>query len=113
MGLLLALTLISRNSIEALAHPLWFLYGSAATSVLYTYRNWFGYIGGLNLAVFMMSVIPVVFKRASDAVGSTGQSIGKVYFTAMLVYCLLGLASIWTVAYAFVWVFVTFLCIHT
>ncbi|KAJ7127156.1 Frag1/DRAM/Sfk1 family-domain-containing protein [Mycena epipterygia] len=102
IGLLLALTLISRNSTEALAHPLWFCYGSAATAVLYTYKNWLGYIGGLNLAVFVMSVIPVVFKRASDAVGSTGQSIGKVYFTAMLVYCLLGLASIWTVAYAFV-----------
>ncbi|KAJ7475684.1 Frag1/DRAM/Sfk1 family-domain-containing protein [Mycena latifolia] len=101
-GLLLALTLISWNSIDTLTHPLWFFYGSAAAAVLYAYRNWLGYTGGLNLAVFTMSVIPIVFKRASEATGSTGQSTGKVYFTAMLVYCVLGLASVWTVAYAFV-----------
>ncbi|KAJ6544817.1 Frag1/DRAM/Sfk1 family-domain-containing protein [Mycena vulgaris] len=102
VGLLLAVTLVSRTSIDALAHPVWFFYGSAAAAVLYTYKNWLGYVGGLNLAVFIMSAIPLVLKRASDAAGSTGQSTGKVYFTAMLVYCLLGLASIWTVAYAFV-----------
>ncbi|KAJ7722557.1 Frag1/DRAM/Sfk1 family-domain-containing protein [Mycena maculata] len=102
IGLLLALTLISSNAVDVLAHPLWFLYGSAAATVLYAYRNWLGYTGGLNLAVFIMSIIPIVFKRASDAAGTTGQSTGKVYFAAMLVYCLLGLASIWTVAYAFV-----------
>ncbi|KAJ7494594.1 Frag1/DRAM/Sfk1 family-domain-containing protein [Mycena galericulata] len=102
IGLLLPLTLISWNAIDVLAHPLWFAYGSAATAVLYTYRNWLGYAGGLNLAVFIMSIIPVVFKRASDAAGSPGNSPGKVYFTAMVVYCVLILSSIWTVAYAFV-----------
>ncbi|KAJ7104300.1 Frag1/DRAM/Sfk1 family-domain-containing protein [Mycena belliarum] len=102
MGLLLALSLISWNSIDVLAHPLWFCYGSASAAMLYTYRNWLGYTGGLNLAVFSMSIIPIVLKGASTAAGNTGQSTGKVYFTAMVVYCLLGLASIWTVAYAFV-----------
>ncbi|KAJ7274491.1 Frag1/DRAM/Sfk1 family-domain-containing protein [Mycena haematopus] len=102
LGLLLTLTLASWNSTNLLAHPLWFAYGSAATAVLYTYRNWLGYIGGLNLAIFIMSVIPIVFQRASAAAGSTWESTGKVYFTAMLVYCLLAAASIWTVAYAFV-----------
>ncbi|KAJ7931407.1 Frag1/DRAM/Sfk1 family-domain-containing protein [Mycena leptocephala] len=81
-------------SIDTLAHPLWFAYGSAATAVLYTYRNWLGYIGGLNLAIFTMSVIPIVLKRASAAAG--------VYFTAMLVYCLFCLLAVATVAYAFV-----------
>ncbi|KAJ7674200.1 Frag1/DRAM/Sfk1 family-domain-containing protein [Mycena rosella] len=65
LGLFLALTLISWTSVDRLAHPLWFLYGSASAAVLYTYRNWLGYAGGLNLAVFVMSVIPVVLKRAS------------------------------------------------
>ncbi|KAJ6577178.1 Frag1/DRAM/Sfk1 family-domain-containing protein [Mycena capillaripes] len=102
MGLLLTLTFISWKSIDTLAHPLWFIYGSAATAVLYTSRNWLGYIGGLNLAVFVMSVIPIVLKRASAAAGSTGGSTGKVYFTAMLVYCLLVITSAITVAYAFV-----------
>ncbi|KAJ6513352.1 Frag1/DRAM/Sfk1 family-domain-containing protein [Mycena sanguinolenta] len=99
LGFLLTLTLAST---DVLSHPLWFAYGSAATAVLYTYKNWLGYIGGLNLAVFIMSVIPVVLQRASAAAGSSWESTGKVYFTAMLVYCLLAAASIWTVAYAFV-----------
>jgi hypothetical protein len=102
LGLLLTLACISRKSTDMFAHPLWFTYGCAATTVLYIYRNWVGYIGGLNLAIFIMPVIPVVLKRASAAAGSTWDSTGKVYFTAMLVYCLLAAASIWTVAYAFV-----------
>ncbi|KAJ7650428.1 Frag1/DRAM/Sfk1 family-domain-containing protein [Roridomyces roridus] len=102
IGLLLALILISCNKIDKLAHVAWFAYGSAAAMILYRERNWLGYSGGLNFAIFIMSIIPIVFKRASDAAGSAGNSIGKIYFTAMLVYCLLLLASIWTVAYAFV-----------
>ncbi|KAJ7773105.1 Frag1/DRAM/Sfk1 family-domain-containing protein [Mycena metata] len=102
IGLFLATTVISWASIDGLAHPLWFFYGCTGATILYTYRNWLGYMGGLNLAIFIMSVIPIVLRRASAAAGSRGESTGKVYFTAMLVYCLLGLASIWTVAYAFV-----------
>ncbi|KAJ6494715.1 Frag1/DRAM/Sfk1 family-domain-containing protein [Mycena vitilis] len=102
IGLLLTITSISRKSIEALAHPLWFVYGCAASVVLYTYRNWLGYIGGLNLAIFAMSIIPVVLQRASAATQSAGGSTGKVYCTAMLVYCLLVISSIVSVAYAFV-----------
>ncbi|KAJ7178611.1 Frag1/DRAM/Sfk1 family-domain-containing protein [Mycena crocata] len=102
IGLLLAITVTSSGSLNTVAHPLWFVYGATASAVLYTYRNWIGYTGGLNLAIFTMSVIPLVLKRASNAAGNVGQYTGKVYFTAMLVYCLLGLASVWTVAYAFV-----------
>ncbi|KAJ7903628.1 Frag1/DRAM/Sfk1 family-domain-containing protein [Mycena olivaceomarginata] len=102
LGLLLTLACISQKSTDIFAHPLWFAYGCAATTVIYMYRNWVGYIGGLNLAVFIMPVIPLALKRASAAAGSTWDSTGKVYFTAMLVYCLLAAASIWTVAYAFV-----------
>ncbi|KAK7033044.1 protein cwh43 [Favolaschia claudopus] len=101
-GLLLALTSVTHDLTDILAHPLWFTYGSAATIVLYAYRDWSGYFGGLNLAVFITSIIPIVLKQASAASGSTWQSTGKVYFTAMLVYCLLALSSTWTVAYAFV-----------
>ncbi|KAJ6607371.1 Frag1/DRAM/Sfk1 family-domain-containing protein [Mycena sp. CBHHK59/15] len=101
-GLFLALFVVSRRSIDLLRHPFWFVYGSIAAWVLYTYRNWLGYVGGLNLAVFVMSIIPVILPRASAMTGTAGESTGKVYFAAMLVYCLFGMASIWTVAYAFV-----------
>lgn len=69
---------------------------------MYRHRDWAGYVGGLNLALFLMSITPLVFHRAAAAaLGGTGK-IGRVYFTALLVYCLLNLASIFTVAYAFV-----------
>ncbi|CAK5268576.1 unnamed protein product [Mycena citricolor] len=81
-------------------HPGWFLYGALSTAVLFTYRNWLGYIGGLNLAVFAMSGMPSILSRAGAAAREHGP--GRVYFAAMLVYALLGVSSVWTVAYAFV-----------
>ncbi|KAF8962704.1 Frag1/DRAM/Sfk1 family-domain-containing protein [Flammula alnicola] len=69
-----------------------------------------GYGGGLGVAVFLMSVLPLGFERAAEAaVGSGGGGgggkelrVAKVYTTALGVYCVLNLASIFTVAYAFV-----------
>ncbi|PPQ98754.1 White hypersensitive protein [Panaeolus cyanescens] len=88
---------------------LWFHFGAASCYVMYTYRNWLGYIGGLGVAMFLMSIIPLVFQTAANAAvytdatsGRTVYAVRGVYTTAFVVYCLLNLASIFTVAYAFV-----------
>ncbi|EGO24579.1 hypothetical protein SERLADRAFT_369838 [Serpula lacrymans var. lacrymans S7.9] len=80
-----------------LTHPAWFAYGTANAIVMYQYRNWIGYVGGLNLAVFLMSLLPPVLQQAAAA-----GKVGRTYFTAFFVVIILDLASIWTVAYAFV-----------
>lgn len=98
LGLLVATLLASRKS-NILTHPVWFIYGACSSFVMYWYRDWVGYTGGLNLAVFLMSIIPQILEGAASA--SAGR-VAKTYFTAWLVTCLLDLADVWTVAYAFV-----------
>ena len=84
---------------EILEHPAWLAFGAASTWVMYTYKNWAGYVGGLGLAFWTMSITPMVFQRTRAlAVGK----VARTYTTAFLVYCLLALASLFTVAYAFV-----------
>ncbi|KIL67488.1 hypothetical protein M378DRAFT_185572 [Amanita muscaria Koide BX008] len=78
-------------------HIAWFLYGVASTFVLYQYRNWLGYIGGLNFSVFLMSIVPLVILRAA----ATPRPV-LTYSVAMLIYCFLHVAWVFTVAYAFV-----------
>ncbi|KXN85854.1 Protein cwh43 [Leucoagaricus sp. SymC.cos] len=99
-----ALTLIVHpvtdvNIIRSLiSHPGFCAFGATSTYVLYEFENWFGYIGGLGVALFMMCIIPYVFEQVSAARLYAGRMLG----TAFVVYCLLNLASIFTVAYAFV-----------
>jgi len=100
LGLLVAIHSLrtpSSNSSRVLSHPVWFVLGSLSSFVMYRWRNWFGYAGGLVFAFFVMSSFPVIFSNAA-----VNGSLTKTSFTAMLVYCLLSLASVWTVAYAFV-----------
>lgn len=94
-GLLLPAVLPSK----VLRHPLWFFYGVASAYTMYQYRDWLGYAGGVNLAIFSMSILPSTFCRTAEA--ATGR-IGRTYFAVFFVVCSLYLASIWTVAYAFV-----------
>ncbi|THH00526.1 hypothetical protein EW145_g7066 [Phellinidium pouzarii] len=72
-------------------------FGAASSFVLYSYKNWFGYAGGLGIAVFLMSIIPQIIVNTANKV-----YIGRTYFTAFFVTILLYLADVWTVAYAFV-----------
>ena len=74
-----------------------FLYGAASAFVLYQYRNWFGYFGGLGLTMFLMSIIPLVFQRAAN----THNPI-LTYSVAMFIYCIFQVSGVFTVAYAFV-----------
>ncbi|KAL5503883.1 CWH43 [Sanghuangporus vaninii] len=95
VGLLLVLLEPSANRV--LTSPLWFFCGTISAYVLYNYKDWFGYYGGLGFAVFLMSIIPQTLQKAASS-----PFIGRTYFTAFLVTVLLYLANVWTVAYAFV-----------
>ncbi|KAJ4479963.1 Frag1/DRAM/Sfk1 family-domain-containing protein [Lentinula aciculospora] len=97
IGLFIALQAMKGMKVHFLANPLWFAFGSASSYAMYTYKNWPGYFGGLGLAIFMMGSIPPILYNVS----STG-AVFRTSFAAMLVYCLLALANVWTVAYAFV-----------
>lgn len=95
----------SRNHIHILiSHPSFYAFGATSTYVLYMYRNWLGYAGGLGMAFFLMCVTPIVFEYTAAATsnGKTHSNVGRTLGTAFLVYCLMILASIFTVAYAFV-----------
>ena len=93
----LAIPIIFPSSLSMLSNPIWFLFGSINAYLLYAYDDWLGYLGGLGMAVFLMSIIPLVFSRVSET-----ENVGRVYFTAFLVTIIIYLASTWTVAYAFV-----------
>lgn len=88
-----------------ISHPNFYAFGATSTYILYKYKNWLGYTGGLGVAFFLMCITPMVFERvvtAAKADGSTPSYVGRTLGTALVVYCLLNLASIFTVAYAFV-----------
>ena len=91
----------SDMDMKILTHPMWLAFGSASTWVMYTYKDWTGYTGGLGLAFWAMSITPMVFQRAA-AFAAEEEKVARTYATAFLVYCLLVLTSIFTVAYAFV-----------
>lgn len=85
--------------ISILWHPLWFVYGSISAYFMYHCRDWVGYFGGLNLAIFSMSVLPVILSMTAE---SANGRLARTYTLAFFVTCLLYLASVWTVAYEFV-----------
>lgn len=85
--------------VSILFHPVWFAYGAVSAYVTYHHRDWVGYFGGLNLAVFSMSVLPTILSMAAE---SSNGHLARTYTLAFFVTCLLYLASTWTVAYAFV-----------
>jgi hypothetical protein len=94
-GLLLPMSLPYSSKI--LSNPAWFVYGSAAAYVTYAYKDWAGYIGGLNFALFLMSVIPVFLGR----VAANKYPVGTIT-VAFLVNALFDVVNTFTVAYAFV-----------
>jgi hypothetical protein len=98
VGLMIPILLAPRKS-RILNHPLWLGYGATSSFVMYQYRNWLGYSGGLMLAIFLMSIIPGILCGAASA---SKERVAKTYFIAWLIACLMDFASVWTVAYAFV-----------
>ncbi|KIJ14203.1 hypothetical protein PAXINDRAFT_163399 [Paxillus involutus ATCC 200175] len=99
LGLIVAALLPASTSSTFLTHPTWFAYGCASAFVMYRFRDWTGFVGGLNFAIFSMSILPSVLSQASVGQGTkAGRSSFVVFFVAILFY----LANVWTVAYAFV-----------
>ena len=110
----LGLAIASIKPLQQLVrNPLWLALGAAATSVLYASRNWEGFYGGaLPVALWSMTLLPAAWAHAASvarqrvvvnkATGETEGTVSRVYTTAMGVYMVLNLASIFTVAYAFV-----------
>jgi hypothetical protein len=83
-----------------LASPLWYAAGSTGAYVLYTYKDWTGYLGGVVFAVFLSSIVPLVLQRAAAAADARGPAM--VFFAAWLAVTLLDFFHVLTVAYAFV-----------
>ena len=74
-----------------------FATASIGATFLYFFTGWWGYIGGLVLAVYLM-VITVQFLY----IASSHPNPGRVFGVAFLLYDILVLAHVWVVAYAFV-----------
>ncbi|KAG5297368.1 calcofluor white hypersensitive protein [Histoplasma ohiense] len=70
--------------------------GSIGAAVLTSYSHWFGYYGGLTLAVYLMSVSPVLITSAVH------HSPAKSFGLGFLIYNFMVLFHVWVVAYAFV-----------
>lgn len=64
--------------------------------LLYAVPGWTGFQGGSALAFFSAATFPSFVNAA------VRHTPGSTFFLAMLVYAVLELASVWTVAYAFV-----------
>jgi hypothetical protein len=90
----------SFSLLALLQSPVWYLFGVASSYVLYSFPDWVGYAGGLGLAVFLMSVIPVVIHQASLAASARGPAM--VFMTTWFVVSVLDFIDVMTVAYAFV-----------
>ncbi|KAK9495605.1 Frag1/DRAM/Sfk1 family-domain-containing protein [Lipomyces doorenjongii] len=73
-----------------------FTIASIGATVLYSFENWTGYIGGLVLTVYLLSIVPAFLESAS--IHPPGRTFGFAFF----LYDLLVLAHVWVVAYAFV-----------
>lgn len=67
---------------------------------MYTYKDWTGYSGALGVAAFLTSLVPTVWARARAAAQRDG--VVKTVVVAWLVVCVFDVASVLTVAYAFV-----------
>ncbi|KAI6037664.1 Frag1/DRAM/Sfk1 family-domain-containing protein [Pisolithus marmoratus] len=99
LGLLIPVVLPSRVASTLLTHIAWFAYGCASAFVMYNFRNWLGFAGGLNFAVFCMSITPSVLSRAAmSGVHNPGRTLFVAFFLAIVFY----VSSVFTVAYAFV-----------
>lgn len=70
--------------------------GNIGAFVLYSCDGWVGYIGGMVLTVYLLSITPVILESAGRH--NPGISFGLGFFFLVLIY----LAHVWIVAYAFV-----------
>jgi len=73
-----------------------FALGCISAVIFHNNHGWWGYYGALALASYLTSIIPSFIRTAVQ------HGPGKTFGNAFLLYNLLVLAHVWTVAYAFV-----------
>lgn len=73
-----------------------YMLGSAGAFVMYSCTGWVGYIGGMILSGYLMSIVPVILESAGR------HNPAKSFGIGALVLVFLYLAHVWVVAYAFV-----------
>jgi hypothetical protein len=74
----------------------WYVVACVACGCMYYLPGWKGYYGGFVLAVFLVSIAPSLIRSVARS------PPGRTLLTATVLYNVLCLANIWTVAYAFV-----------
>lgn len=74
----------------------WAMFGCTGAVLLYGFQDWIGFLGGLMLVTYLTSILPPYLRAAS--VGKPASTFGN----AQLINILLDVASVVTVAYAFV-----------
>ncbi|KAL4074973.1 Frag1/DRAM/Sfk1 family-domain-containing protein [Scleroderma yunnanense] len=99
VGLLIPAVLPPCTLSVLLTHPIWFAYGCASAFVTYRFRDWHGFAGGLNFAVFCMSITPSILSQVAR---EGGRKPGRTFFVAFFVAILFYVTNVFTVAYAFV-----------
>lgn len=68
----------------------------ASSAVLHKYSGWVGFAGSLVWTAYLAALGPLVSQAVS------GYNVALVFLLALLVNVIVSLASVWTVAYAFV-----------
>lgn len=89
-------TILSTYQSPLLTSKIWWTVGTAGIMSLYLLPTYRGFIGGVALAVYVMSVWPEVVKRVTTCPPAKTLTLAMVTFMAEVLY------SIWTVAYNFV-----------
>lgn len=74
--------------------PAWWPVGVVGAVVLYRYPDWIGFVGGLALVWYLVAALPGYLRAMSLCPGAIGWGL--------LLYCVLGVVSVVTTAYAFV-----------
>jgi hypothetical protein len=92
----LAVGLVLSFNQELAANAIWYSAGCLACLIFYGCSGWLGYIGGLFLGMYAMSLV-ILMTRAL-----TMHASQKTLLTAYMVYNFLCLAHVWVVAYEFV-----------
>ncbi|CAE6519168.1 unnamed protein product [Rhizoctonia solani] len=86
----------STSASRVVNHPAWLSVGAGACFVMYQYRDWVGYAGGLVYGLFLMSIFPKMLQE------SAFRGSALVYYLMWLTVIGLLLADVWATAYAFV-----------
>jgi integral membrane sensor domain MASE1 len=89
-----------RLPLLSLSNPAWAMVGATGAYYMHTHKDWPGYLGGLTLAVVLMSIAPLVIQRAARAGKARGSA--RVFGLAWLTVSILDFLDTLTVAYAFV-----------